>query len=65
MEDDVVEAELFRDDGGNRYLAGIASASVAVAIAFLMVSVVLTAWPPGTSHMVRCVCASETHQARA
>ena len=42
MEGDIVEAELLRDDGGNRYLAGIASATIAVAIAFLMVSVVFT-----------------------
>ena len=42
MEEDIVEAELLRDDGGNRYLAGIAIATIAVALAFLMVSVVFT-----------------------
>ena len=42
MEDDVVEAELLRDYNQNRYLTGIAGAAIAVAIAFLMVSVVFT-----------------------
>ncbi|NCF96993.1 MAG: CocE/NonD family hydrolase, partial [Euryarchaeota archaeon] len=42
MEDDVVEAELLRDNNQNRYLKGIASAIIAVSIAFLMVSVVFT-----------------------
>jgi hypothetical protein len=42
MEDDVVEAELLRDNNQNRYLTGIASATIAVSIAFLMVSVVFT-----------------------
>ena len=42
MEEDVFEAELLRDSNENRYLTGIASVTIAVAIAFLMVSIVFT-----------------------
>jgi predicted acyl esterase len=42
MEDDVYEAELHRDDNENRLLTGIAGATIAVSIVFLMVSVVFT-----------------------